>query len=55
MDSISPVSSPVGTPVTSVVDEGVDTILGSVEDWILEDGTWDDTKYWRDGAEWKDS
>jgi hypothetical protein len=35
------------------------TLVGSDQaftgDWILNDGTWDDTGFWRDNATWQDS
>lgn len=29
------------------------TVINRV--WLLTDGTWDDTKYWRDDATWNDN
>jgi len=54
MATLEPVISPVREPVVIGLG-GVIVKPQTIEDWILEDGTWDDTKYWRDGAEWKDS
>lgn len=28
--------------------------LTQVREWILSDGTWDDTKYWDDSETWND-
>lgn len=34
---------------------GRDEIEVPIADWILEDGTWNDSNYWLDSEVWKDS
>ena len=43
--------------IQDIVQDTVDDVIyveDSESDWLLDDGTWDDTKIWKDSETWND-